>query len=671
MDTLNTPSKNNESAVTAMTTLPVLSYLPTSTVPAHGDDSKANPRPTVDLSLFPADLKSERIWCTWRYETLPNGKATKVPYRDLSRKASSTNPETWTTLDAALANLANPNSSMDGVGCFVSDGRVWTDLDDCVHDGFIEPWALEVVTKLGTYSELSPSGEGIHCYSIGLIPTTNKTGDKINGCEMYASGRFFTVTGDHIDTTPNTLKPSEHITAIHADLKANKLRPYELLKGDKANSAPKPKTGLVVKAAADFDKLRSGDATYIAERYNNDRSAADQAFANLLAEKLGGDFNLIEAAFSASGLSRDKWTSREDYRERTIKKAIEYYEETKANRGQVEVVNPDDWRSIFHTMEETLNAPPLTFAINGFLQEAGITMIGGPSGHSKTFVALAMVRSLLTGERLFDYFDVVSPAKRILYLVPESSLSPFAHRLRKFKLVPYVGDRLFYYTLSKDNDGKPLRITDPRLLKAAEGADVFLDTAVRFMEGSDENSSAEARVFADNLFALLRAGARTVTGIHHAPKGLNKHETLSLENVLRGSGDIGAALATCWGVYQVDKAANRIYVDNVKPRDFQPCEPFLLEGRPYIDDTGNFKMVGQPGMCEPLSRLKPNSGKKAGAKEDPQKAEKLERILKLKAAGESNLAISKAVGISDKTVKTWVAEHEFAQGVEAAFGGSK
>jgi hypothetical protein len=668
MDTLNTPSKNNESAVTAMTTLPVLSYLPTSTVPAHGDDSKANPRPTVDLSLFPADLKSERIWCTWRYETLPNGKATKVPYRDLSRKASSTNPETWTTLDAALANLANPNSSMDGVGCFVSDGRVWTDLDDCVHDGFIEPWALEVVTKLGTYSELSPSGEGIHCYSIGLIPTTNKTGDKINGCEMYGCGRFFTVTGEQIKSTPNTLKPSEHITAIHADLVANKLRPYELIKGDKAKSEAKPKSGLVVKAAADFDKLRSGDATYIAERYNNDRSAADQAFANLLAEKLGGDFNLIEAAFSASGLSRDKWTSREDYRERTIKKAIEYYEESKANRGQVEVVNPDDWRSLFHTREETLNAPPIEFAINGFLQTENVTMIGGPSGHGKTLVALNMAKSMLEGTPLFGHFHVGNRSKRVVYLVPESGLAPFAHRLRLCKLTQHVGDKFFFHTMTSQID---LALNDPRLMKAAEGADIFLDTAVRFMEGDDENSAAEARVFAKTLFALLKAGARTVTGLHHAPKGLDRQHVLTLENVLRGSGDLGAALATCWGVYQVDKSNNTVFVDNVKARDFEGCGAFLLQGRPYIDETGEFKMVAKPGLCGSLSQFKPNSGKKAGPKEDPQKTEKLERILELKAKGVSIRDIATKVKVSKSTVDRWLEERQFAEGVEVAFGGAE
>jgi len=84
---------------------------------------------------------------------------------------------------------------------------------------------------------------------------------------------------------------------------------------------------------------------------------------------------------------------------------------------------------------------------------------------------------------------------------------------------------------------------DPRLVKAAEGADVFVDTAVRFMDGS-ENDVESARTFANTLLRLLNAGARSITGAHHAPKGFEGQDHMTLENILRGSGDIGAMLST-------------------------------------------------------------------------------------------------------------------------------
>ncbi|MGA2859306.1 MAG: hypothetical protein ABSE40_20760 [Candidatus Sulfotelmatobacter sp.] len=49
----------------------------------------------------------------------------------------------------------------------------------------------------------------------------------------------------------------------------------------------------------------------------------------------------------------------------------------------------DNWRSIFHSWEEIENAPPLRFAIDGFLQEAGVTLIGGLAGHGNGLTHIA------------------------------------------------------------------------------------------------------------------------------------------------------------------------------------------------------------------------------------------------------------------------------------------
>ena|ERR1700746_1346098 len=161
---------------------------------------------------------------------------------------------------------------------------------------------------------------------------------------------------------------------------------------------------------------------------------------------------------------------------------------------------------------------------------------------------------------------------RVLYLIPESGLGPFVHRLKLFGLTEHVkSGRLFYRTMTAIEQRASL--VDPRLLKAAEGADVFLDTAIRFMEG-DENSASDSRAFANTLFKLQGVGTRTITGAHHSPKGFDGREQMTLENTLRGSGDIGAMLCTCWALKQVDFATNLILMKNVKPRDFEACAPF-------------------------------------------------------------------------------------------------
>ena len=51
--------------------------------------------------------------------------------------------------------------------------------------------------------------------------------------------------------------------------------------------------------------------------------------------------------------------------------------------------NARNWRGIFHSIEEFENAAPLRFAISGFLQDAGVTLIGGLAGHGKTLAMLS------------------------------------------------------------------------------------------------------------------------------------------------------------------------------------------------------------------------------------------------------------------------------------------
>ncbi len=324
-----------------------------------------------------------------------------------------------------------------------------------------------------------------------------------------------------------------------------------------------------------------------------------------------------------------------------------------------------DWRSLFHSRQEFATAAPLNFRINNFLQDAGITIIGGLSGHGKTLLMLSMVKALLEGTPLFGYdlFSVPATVKRVVYLVPESALGPFWTRLKLFRLEEFAGngpnDRLFVQTLTSRQQ---VTLSDVRLLQAAEGADVFLDTAVRFMDGS-ENDVEGTRPFADVLFRLLNAGARSICGAHHSPKSFSNQEWMTLENILRGSGDIGAMLCSAWGVRQIDPERNRIFIENCKPRDFQPCQPFIIEGRPHIDDTGDFKLVAEPGTAGELrDHLKNGSGRPATT----AKPSKVAQAVQLRAEGQSIRDIAKVIGVSKSTVDNWL--FDFDSGQKGNFG---
>jgi len=57
---------------------------------------------------------------------------------------------------------------------------------------------------------------------------------------------------------------------------------------------------------------------------------------------------------------------------------------------------------------------------------------------------------------------------------------------------------------------------------------------------------------------------------------------MNLENALRGTNELGAMLSTAWGTKLVDQETTRLYVQNLKPRDFDPVGAFTLEGAGLI-----------------------------------------------------------------------------------------
>ena len=140
---------------------------------------------------------SKRTALVWRLEWV-DSRWSKVPYRcdDPRRRADGTKPTLW-TIDQAIQVYESFNDMvkgrMDGVGIPICDGLVMHDEDHKYNPatGFVEQGAHGRITMLDSFTELSPSGEGIHVFAYGQLPPGRRRGS----WEMYASGRYSTVTG--------------------------------------------------------------------------------------------------------------------------------------------------------------------------------------------------------------------------------------------------------------------------------------------------------------------------------------------------------------------------------------------------------------------------------------------------------------------------------------------
>lgn len=144
------------------------------------------------FSNIPSELQQLNQWVTWRYEDIGSSKPTKVP------SGSVSDPSTWLTFKAACEVFAH--GKCDGIG-FVftnNDPYFGIDLDAVGSDGLAMKRQQKVFKEFDSYSEKSPSGQGLHIIGKGKIPI----GRKRSHIEIYSQLRYFTFTGDVYHNVP-------------------------------------------------------------------------------------------------------------------------------------------------------------------------------------------------------------------------------------------------------------------------------------------------------------------------------------------------------------------------------------------------------------------------------------------------------------------------------------
>lgn len=275
----------------------------------------------ITVDGIPAELRQRRQWVCWRYEQR-GGESTKVPYRaDGAGKAKSDDPATWATFEEARD--ASEARKHNGVGYMFSQDDPYTgvDLDHCRHPvtGAVTPEAIDIMAALDSYTEISPSGTGLHIIVRGKLPPGRR---RAGAVEMYDGGRYFCVTGNHLEGAAATIEErSEELTGLHGRL----FPPEEMPEPVRSAGIPADDGELLARARAAkngsaFARLFDGDwSTYPSQ------SEADLALCSHLAFYAGGDRSQIDRLFRSSGLMRAKWVERhgeKTYGEMTVERAL-------------------------------------------------------------------------------------------------------------------------------------------------------------------------------------------------------------------------------------------------------------------------------------------------------------------------------------------------------------
>jgi putative DNA primase/helicase len=307
-------------------------------------------------------MSEERRWVIWNLEAR-NGKPTKVPYQAIcpSTRASSTDPTTWSDFDRA--HVAVEDGKADGFGFVLGDGYVGVDLDVCrdPQTGAMTVETQAIIDALSSYTEISPSGTGLHILLRASLPPGGRRKGHV---EIYADGRYFTVTGEHLEGTPTTIEArSTELAALHGRLfgtDGNGHRPAPCPVASVADDdAVLLERARGASNGAKFSALWAGDTTAYPSP-----SEADLALCRLLAFWTHGDQGRIDRLVRSSGLFRQKWDERrgtQTYGELTIDKAIAGCREFYTGAGPATIVTLNDptagWASAPETVRVTAPEP--------------------------------------------------------------------------------------------------------------------------------------------------------------------------------------------------------------------------------------------------------------------------------------------------------------------------
>ncbi|MGG1624393.1 DNA primase, partial [Bacillus subtilis] len=216
----------------------------------------------------------------------------------------------WSTF-ATIMKFFN-EQEYDGIGFMFSkdDPFIGIDIDHCVNDGVLSPFAQEIIQTINSYTEYSPSGEGVHIIAKGKLPlrgpgTGRKNIDK--GLEVYRHGRYFTFTGNSLDVGPVQERSEEIKTIFDKYLtereEAKSVSARSQSGSDMSNLSNKE----IWERMFNSKNGKSIQDLFNGQLINGDHSSTDMALCNHLAFWTDKDATKMDSMFRESNLFREKW----------------------------------------------------------------------------------------------------------------------------------------------------------------------------------------------------------------------------------------------------------------------------------------------------------------------------------------------------------------------------
>lgn len=491
----------------------------------------------------PTLLRGLKGWLVWRWVQRPGKvKASKVPYyiTGEARKGSQgsdSDRAKMATFEEAKAFAIRHNFPGVGFAFMPEFGITGLDFDDCVIDGKVDP-LVERMTA-GTYTEYSPSGNGVHAFVLGAYPDhkdsppRNPERDKF-GCETFHGKGFLTFTGRPTDLTETT--------------------------GDENTIAPIPSHVI------DYFGTRFVHVRALREKYEGEgkpifdfSEEQIESFLKDLPEDLGYDdwvkvgMAVHHETYGEGFAIWDEWSSRSpkytdsayglarwesfgvnnsaEYT--TMGTVLQMLRQNGVETG-LEVAQASDFEilpepkggkyNIRSQSEFTNGFSRTTWLVKNFLPKATLGVIYGESGSGKSFLAYDLCAAIARG--LDTWCGKRITKGRVLIIVAEGAQG-FRQRIDAYCHQQGISPRDFEVDYISDfipNLTMPNLITD--LIKEINERDpydlIVMDTFAQVMPGADENSGKDVGAALAQCKRIHAQTGAMVLLVHHSGKDAGK-----------------------------------------------------------------------------------------------------------------------------------------------------
>jgi RecA-family ATPase len=465
---------------------------------------------------IPQEIRDIAQWVAWRAERKTDGKINKIPIDPKTGgNAKSNNPDTWGSFNVALK--CYQEKKLAGIGYVFTQDDPYTgvDLDDCFN-GQLDGWAENIIKRLDSYTEVSPSGKGAKIFLKGKLPAGKKV-FKDNGIDaaFYDSGRFFAVTGHVFGLSSRNIEDrQDELLKLHKELSA----------GNGLVTPENHQVAVIHNEFVDIDSLPIPNGTKSLIRHGEEKGLRSESIMSVINSLVANKIpdTVISQIFEQYPIGEkylEKGAAKTNWLQNHIIKARDFT--TTSETKKMVPLEPVDFPLLTIGIDWGALMEQKPKIIEPFFAESGHILIVGESGSGKSLLRTHLSLCLASGQPWLGFN--VPKRRRVLIAQWENTDTLEQARLAQMGQAMGISSldghivyhpQKFRFDLRRHGDRDKL-IELVRQAVETHGVDVIVYDCLGNLYTGNENDNNERRAALDTISYVNALFGTSAILIHH------------------------------------------------------------------------------------------------------------------------------------------------------------